>query len=163
MQGTMRPPIPRRDRLVQERDHDAYALHEKLPDGTTCPGCGAAYHRGRWQWMDTDGEGGRHLCPACRRIRDHLPAGVVTLGGPFFLRHVEEIIGLVGREAAQMEREHPLHRVMGIEEEGETLVVLTTDVHLPRRIGEAVHRAYGGELTVQYAEDDRLVRVRWQR
>jgi len=88
---------------------------------------------------------------------------VVTLGGPFFVGHREEISGLVRQEVAQMEKEHPLHRVMGIEEEGEGLVVETTDVHLPRRLGEAIHRAYGGELTIQYADDERLVRVQWRR
>jgi len=161
--GTTKRSIPRRDRLVQERDHDTYASREKLSEPTVCPGCGAAYRRGRWQWVDQDGGGAQHLCPACCRIRDHQPAGVVTLGGPFFVEHSEEIVGLVGREAAQMEREHPLHRIMGVEEEGETMVLQTTDVHLGRRLGEAVHHAYGGELTVKYADDERLVRVRWWR
>jgi len=163
MGATTRRSIPRRDRLVQERDHDTYATHEKLSDGTVCPGCGAVYHHGRWQWVAPDEAGTRHLCPACRRIRDHLPAGVVSLGGPFFADHREEISGLVRQEVAKMEKEHPLHRVMGIEAEGEGLVVETTDVHLPRRLGEAIHRAYGGALTVQYADDERLVRVHWRR
>lgn len=163
MSGTTRRSIPRRDRLVQERNHDAYAIHEKLPEPTVCPGCGAAYRRGRWQWADQDRGGAQHLCPACRRIRDHQPAGVVTLGGPFLAEHGEEIVNLVYQEAARREREHPLHRVMKVAEEGETVVVETTDVHLGRRLGEAIHHAYGGDLTVRYADDERLVRVNWRR
>lgn len=95
MSGATRRSIPRRDRLVQERDHDPYAIHEKLPEPTVCPGCGVAYRRGRWQWADQDRGGAQHLCPACRRIRDHQPAGVVSLGGPFLAEHGAEIINLV--------------------------------------------------------------------
>lgn len=62
-----------------------------------------------------------------------------------------------------MEREHPLHRVMGVAEEGETVVVETTNVQLGRRLSEAIHHAYGGELAVRYADDERLVRVNWWR
>jgi len=163
MGTTTRRSIHRRDRLVPERDRDAYAIPEKLPENTVCPGCGALYERGRWQWATAKGEGANHLCPACHRIRDHQPAGVVTLGGPFFVHHGQEIVGLLTQEAEREEREHPLHRGMGVEGEGEGMVVQTTDVHLGRRLGEAIHHAYGGDLSIQYADDEQLVRVHWRR
>ena len=37
---------------------------------------------------------------------------------------------------AREKREHPLNRIMAIEREGDALVVKTTDIHLPRRIGD---------------------------
>jgi hypothetical protein len=40
--------------------------------------------------------------------------------------------------------------------------VTTTDAHLARRLGEAVHRAHQGALTVQYNAEQRQVRVRWE-
>jgi len=40
-------------------------------------------------------------------------------------------------------------------------MITTTDVHLPRRIGEAVHRAYRGDLDVKYSPDEYTVRVNW--
>lgn len=43
------------------------------------------------------------------------------------------------------------------------LVIKTTDIHLPRRIGEAMHRAFHGELHVHYDEENYFVRVEWWR
>jgi hypothetical protein len=35
---------------------------------------------------------------------------------------------------------------MQIEEQVDGILITTTDIHLPRRIGEALHRAYQGEI-----------------
>lgn len=43
------------------------------------------------------------------------------------------------------------------------MVVTTTDVHLPRRIGEALHHAYAGDLDFHYDKDAYYVRVAWKR
>lgn len=43
------------------------------------------------------------------------------------------------------------------------IAVTTTDVHLARRIGEALHRAYQGQLDIKYSQDEYLVRVNWTR
>jgi hypothetical protein len=59
--------------------------------------------------------------------------------------------------------EHPLRRIMAIEEHPDRLVITTTDTHLPRRIGEALSHAYHGTLDLQYADDDQLIRVNWTR
>jgi hypothetical protein len=54
----------------------------------------------------------------------------------------------IWRNLEQAEKqEHPLNRIMTIErEEPDTLVITTTDVHLPRRIGTAIHHAFHGDL-----------------
>jgi hypothetical protein len=53
---------------------------------------------------------------------------------------------------------------MAIEDEGDDgLVITTTDVHLPRRIGEAVHHAFHGDLKVHYDEENYFARVDWHR
>ena len=39
----------------------------------------------------------------------------------------------------------------------------TTDVHLARRIGDALHGAFHGELVIKYSPDEYLVRVNWTR
>lgn len=66
-------------------------------------------------------------------------------------------------EADHERREHPLNRIMGIEDGPTACVVTTTDIHLPQRIGRALERAYDGELDVRYGEDEYVVRVRWHR
>jgi len=57
--------------------------------------------------------------------------------------------------------EHPLNRIMSIEEDTHGIVINTTDIHLPRRIGEAVKRAFHGEIDAQFEEDGYFVRVNW--
>ncbi len=43
------------------------------------------------------------------------------------------------------------------------MTITTTDLHLPRRIGEAFRRAYDGELTIDHEKKSYLVRVTWTR
>ncbi|MFQ5932201.1 MAG: hypothetical protein ACE5MM_07320, partial [Nitrospiraceae bacterium] len=64
---------------------------------------------------------------------------------------------------ARAKGEHPLSRIITIEEQDGTTVIATTDTHLPRRIGEALHHAYHGELSFHYNEDEDFIRVRWAR
>jgi hypothetical protein len=53
---------------------------------------------------------------------------------------------------------------MAIEEPADdTLVITTTDIHLPRCIGEALHRAFHGDLKLHYDEASYFVRVDWER
>jgi NMD protein affecting ribosome stability and mRNA decay len=156
-------PPPRADRLIRERVHDPYRSREKLPEPTVCPECDAVYRKGRWLWVELPSGVPRTLCPACQRIRDGYPAGYVSLGGAFFQKHREEIVELVRHVEAREKAEHALNRIMGLEDEGDTLVVTTTDPHLARAIGDAVHRAYQGELDYRYVEGDTLLRVSWAR
>jgi len=86
------------------------------------------------------------LRPACRRIEDELPAGVVTLRGDFAREHKEEMIHLARHQEAAEKKEHPLNRIINIEESVEGIVITTTDIHLPRRIGEAIQRAFHGQI-----------------
>lgn len=153
----------RSDRLIQERVHDPYKSKSKLPEPTVCPQCHAVYHEGRWTWMARPARSHEELCPACHRIRDKYPAGFLTLKGEFLKAHQEEILNLARNEEEEEKAEHPLQRIMAIEQEGEAIVLTTTDMHLVRRIGEALHHAYHGELEVHYIEEGSILRVSWQR
>ena len=103
------------------------------------------------------------LCQACRRINDGYPAGEVTLSGDFLRQHRQEILNLARNQEEQEKTERPLHRIMAIEEERNGVLIKTTDIHLPRRIGEAVHSAYEGELDYRYNADTYFIRVSWRR
>jgi hypothetical protein len=70
---------------------------------------------------------------------------------------------LVRHEETKENSDHPLHRIMGIEDQPDKIVITTTDVHLPRRIGEALHHACRGDLEVKYSPDEYAVRVNWKR
>ncbi len=101
-------------------------------------------------------------CQACHRINDGYPAGLVSLAGPRLPALKAQILQLVRHEEEAERKEHPLNRVVEIEEGAEGLMVKTTDIHLPRRIGEAVQRAYRGELEIHFDEQNYFVRVNWK-
>ena len=112
-------------------------------------------------------ESDRHdvVCPACQRIRDGAPSGVLLLTGEFVAKHRDEILGLARNEEAHVKAEHPLARIIKIEDQTEPpegVVITTTDPHLARRIGEALHHAYHGTFTCRYEEDEDLLRANWE-
>jgi hypothetical protein len=152
-----------RDRIYDDPRHDPYQAAGKYTEPTHCGTCGAVFHRGRWQWGGV--QPGSHVvsCPACNRVRDRLPAGELTLEGPFVAAHRADLLGLVRNEAEREAKEHPLHRVLAIAENDESVIVRTTDIHLPRRIGEALKRAWDGELELVFGENEYVVRAHWER
>lgn len=154
---------PRSDRVHQGDEKDPYASHAKLPDPTACPTCGAMYRKGRWIWGAAPADAHRTECPACRRIADGYPAGIVRLTGPFAKSHAEEITGLVRHVEEREKKEHALKRIIAVKREGDALVVTTTDEHLARGIGEAIEHAYKGELDYRFSEAENVLRVDWKR
>ena len=142
---------------------DSYRAPAKHPDPAACPSCHATYVEGRWTWQPAPKDAARLTCPACARIADGQPAGYVRLEGPFFVAHRDEIMPLVSARAQRARDEHPLQRVIGVENVKGGVVVTTTDAHLARGIAVAVHDAYKGDLDIDFAEDENLVRARWKR
>lgn len=153
----------RRDRMIQETRHDTYKARHKIPEPAVCPQCGAVFHDGRWQWMTKPAQAHEEMCPACHRIHDSFPAGFVAVEGAFFKAHREELLRLVRNEEAHAKAEHPLKRIMNIEDQDDRVLITTTDIHLARGIGEALHHAYQGELEYHYNEKENLLRVMWAR
>lgn len=159
--GKFRP--IQREQLFPEKIHDPYMHRLKPPEPTVCPDCKAIFSEGRWQWGSVSAQAHETLCPACHRIRDHFPAGYVTLSGPFFAAHRDEILQLARHEEAREKAEHPLERIMNIEASADGVMITTTDIHLARDIGDAAKHAYQGELEFHYNDDENLLRVHWKR
>lgn len=155
----------RRDRLIKEQQHDPYGARGKLHEPTLCTRCGAVYRKGRWQWAEQPpAEAETALCQACRRIEDGYPAGELTLSGGFLAEHKDEILSLARNTEKLESGEHAMHRIMAIDEAApERIAITTTDIHLPRRIGQAIADAYAGDFDVKYDEEGYFVRVTWHR
>ncbi len=153
--------ISRQDNLFQERVHDTYKAKGKLHEPSVCSQCGSVFHEGRWQWLTAPTDAHQEICPACHRIHDHFPAGFLSLKGEFFQSRQDEIMNLLHHHELRERKEHPLKRIMAVEKKpGETLVT-TTDIHLARDMGEALHHAYQGELEFHYNPEQNLLRVNW--
>jgi hypothetical protein len=94
-------------------------------------------------------------------VRD--PGGIVTLSGGFWREHRAEILGLIRNEEQRTIETNPHERLMEIAEEGDDLVVWTTNEKLAQRVGRALEKAYDGKLEYQWPVDNKLVRVNWSR
>lgn len=148
---------------VRENEHDPYALQAKLPEPTWCPDCGAVYEHGRWQWKERlAATAPQHRCSACQRIHDDQPAGYLHIEGDSVTTRRDELLRLIEHRAEHARAEHPMQRVMATRDEGAGLLITTTDVHLARALGEALHHAHHGELRIRYSPGDSVVRVYWR-
>lgn len=161
---TQPPAYPRvkRDVIFREGMHDPYKSRRKLMSPRVCPGCRAVFQEGRWQWAPAPASARSHTCPACQRIHDDFPAGYVTLKSEHLSMRRDQVLHLVHNTEAHEKAEHPLQRIMKITDTDEGILITTTDVHLARGIGDALHHAYHGKLDYHYSPDQTLLRVLWE-
>src|SRR6188768_2055838 len=149
------PYLVKRDAGMQSaNDEDPYRAASKPPEPTVCPKCKASFMDGRWTWAKpaANDDVAEMVCPACQRIHDKFPAGYVTIKGEFFKQHKDEIVALLNNHEKKEKAERPLQRIMGMDDKRDgTFEVTTTDSHLARGLGEALHDAYKGELKVRYS------------
>jgi NMD protein affecting ribosome stability and mRNA decay len=147
-----------------------------LPKGASrkisaCDGCHSVYKNKRW-YADPElydsaikipGTAAT-VCPACSKIRDNFPGGIVTLKGDYVLPHKQDIMNLVKNEEARARGFNPLERVMSVKENGfGSIVISTTNEKLAQRLGRAIKKAFHGEVTYQWSHDNKLARVDWER
>ena len=154
---------PQDKQRAVRRKEDPYLTVTKPSGPTVCPTCKAVFDEGRWSWQRPPSDAAEMTCPACQRIHDDFPAGYVTIKGEFFKEHRDEIIAMINSKEDREKAEHPLQRIMAIEDVREGLQVKTTDSHLARGIGEALHDAYKGDLKLRYSRDENLLRAVWKR
>lgn len=148
---------------LADRIRDPYRAAQKPAQPATCRDCGAVYHRGHWSWGRQSAEAHLLRCPACLRIRDQYPAGYLSLKGDFALANRAELMHFV-RERGEHERsEHPLERLMAVEETEDGLLVTTTGTHLARVLVQAVKSAYAGRQWMRYDRDENRVRITWRK
>ena len=151
----------RHDGFQQKVVRDRYKMKRKLPEPTLCPGCGAVFKDGYWQWQELS-VAYEALCPACHRQHDNVPAGFIALSGDFVAAHDAIILGVVLNQEEREKVEYPLRRVMDIKKSGCGFMVTTTDVQLARDIGEALHHAFNGELELNYNRQANRLMAHWR-
>ena len=146
------------------RSTDVYLPKRGLEEGSVCRECGVIYHNKRWQ-VEREGTVTTCavLCPACQRMEDHNPGGVVTLSGPYLAKHKKEILNEIRHTEAKSRAKNPMGRIMEIKEDAGEITVTTTEDKLAQKLGREVYRSQKGELHYQWSHDQNLVRVAWIR
>lgn len=140
-------------------------------DHAVCSTCQAVWHHGKWfldpairrevqRWRTPTPA----ICPACRSVKQGLPAGILYLTGSFLEKNRAEILNLVRNAERAAATKNPLERVLRIEEDSRgQLVIETTSEKLARRLGRDVSKACGGTLQIRFSHEDKLVRLYWRR
>lgn len=147
------------------RSLDAYQSKVGVSGAAYCK-CGAVFSNKRWHFAErgTTPHGEQQVvCPACRRIADRNPAGIVSLKGSFFATHKAEIDNLIKNTAEAAVMKNPLGRIMDISSGKDDLTITTTDVKLAQKIGREVFKSHGGELQFTWSHAESPVRIFWSR
>ena len=156
----------------KERQHpkqDPYAMLKAPRGPAMCRKCGAVYADKRWHFDEREARSlkasprtQKLICPACQKIRDDYPEGIVTLRWSGLLDHDAEVRGLIANVEARAVSVNPLDRVLKIARRKDELEIQTTNDRLAQRIGRALVRAFKGKSTYHWAHRDMMVRVMWQ-
>jgi NMD protein affecting ribosome stability and mRNA decay len=156
--------LKRGNPFLRERVHDPLQTHGSRKRSARCPDCGAQFRNGRWEGPQAPAVGLKpERCPACLRIEEDYPAGELVLSGGFLQAHRDEILATVKHVEERERGDHPLNRIMAIDEHEGAIVISTTDVHLPHRIAHALRNAWDGATKTHYDPAGYFTRVQWVR
>lgn len=142
-----------------------YYEYKKYAEPTECSNCGLIFTNGRWAVKTLKATSAtKEVCPACRIIRDDIPFGIANFQGTFLdENNRKELNNIIKNVENAVKEKRPLQRVIKVEEKKDGITVYTTYDHLARRIGEAVYKAFKGELNIKYSNGERFARVYWRR
>jgi hypothetical protein len=152
-----------------DRTADPYIPRKGTPSVGVCPLCHVICRKKRWYLDEVESaaliRSGAPLrrCPACCKIADGFPSGVLILRGAFLLFHRAEILKIARNEERRARGINPLERIMEIRDVDGCVELLTTDGKLAQRIGREIRKAYRGTVAYKWSEDADLVRVTWRR
>ena len=164
MSGKSRHPGQKYDRPrgVPSRQPGFLRRTAKAAGGLVCQECGIVQHAGKWYFGAPPlAQLATGLCPACQRVRDRYPAGTLRMPAAFLARR-DEVIQLIRNVEAVEKAEHPLERLMEIEESDGHLVVTTTGVHLAREIAHKLAKRFHRKPRFRYADGEDLLHVDWE-
>jgi NMD protein affecting ribosome stability and mRNA decay len=152
------------------RSTDVYLPKGGNKESALCRKCGAIYRNKRWIIDEEEAKslkGGKTAttltCPACQRMADNNPAGIVTFSGDYLMEHWNDILAIVQRVESVSRIKNPLGRIMEINQEEWVLTIATTEDKLAQKLGREVYKALKGELHYQWSHDQHFVRVSWTR
>lgn len=152
------------------RSSDVYMPKKGAREAAFCGQCGALYRNKRWTVEEDKAVKARKesalnrvTCPACRRMADNNPAGIVTLSGRYLPEHKDDILNAIRNIESRSRVKNPLGRIMNIVADKGTITVATTEDKLAQKIGREIFKAHHGELHYRWNHEERFVRVDWVR
>lgn len=153
-----------------QTSHDPYLPESGRKEPAVCKECHAIYRQKSWHILPeeaalliNDPETLLVKCPACLKIAEHYPEGIVTLRGDYLWKHEGEIRNILSNEAQKVMAKNPASRIIQMVKSKETLIIETTEQKLAEHLGRSLNRAHSGDLDVQWSRSPRICRVNWER
>jgi len=156
-----------RDQLQDTNNQYIPEFH--IEDDTVCSRCHAFYQNQHWNRDEGRAEtminagANQIVCPGCKIIEERNPRGIVTLSGDYWPRHRDDILNLVRNEETRGMHTNPLERIIDVREEGDRLIIETTNEKLAQKIARSIDKAHNGSLDYHWPNGNHLVRVYWER
>jgi hypothetical protein len=152
------------------RSTDVYMPKAGAKEAALCKECGALYKNKRWSVDEAElekakAESGLNTvtCPACKRVSDNNPAGILTFSGEYLLKHKDDILSAIKHIETKSRMKNPLGRIMEISQDMNTLTITTTEDKLAQKLGREIFKAHRGELHYRWNHEEGFVRVSWSR
>ena len=149
---------------------DPYQSEAGLKEPAVCQTCQAIYRQKRWQ---LDPAEATHLaadpnvtwvtCPACQKVAERYPEGILTLRGSYLWNHEAEIRNILDNTVARFSARNPLERIIRMERTEDALVIETTDNKLAEQLGRSLQKSHSGELQIDWQGTPVVCRVQWER
>ncbi len=162
----------RMDEMYDMKLKDPYMDRNIYKDPTICPTCKLIYHNKRWFWdeklydelMSKKSEVNFKECPACRKISDHYPLGVVYFDKDGLRPdEFENLKRRIANEAEYEIKRNPLARIIKEYEQDGYYVVETTTETLAKKIAKAVQKTFHGDLEFSFSDGHKFLRIEWSR
>jgi hypothetical protein len=92
----------------------------------------------------------------------------VYIDGGFFTAHRDEVERLLNNEVRRASADNPTARIMKWDwgkskAQAARLTLTTTTEHLAKRLGEALQKAFSGDVRYDFSHENKLARVYWHR
>ncbi|MEE4253011.1 MAG: hypothetical protein V2I50_03105, partial [Desulfuromusa sp.] len=117
--------------------HDPFASDKALKEPALCKDCQSYLYHKRWlnvpetyQKLKSDLRVHWVTCPACRKIAESYPEGIVTLRGSYLWKHEDEILRLLKNVETESFDRNPQQRIIRQSQIEEQIVIETTEQSL---------------------------------
>lgn len=152
------------------RSTSVYLPKSGLKEAAVCSKCRLVYQNKRWRIDEKEAirlnsipNAHKGVCPACRRMADNVPAGVITLSGGYLHENRDTILNLVKHVEEKAREKNPLGRIMEIGLDKGAITISTTEDKVAQKIGREIFKAHKGELHYSWSHEQKMVRVTWKR
>lgn len=142
--------------------------HARAAGLAVCPECQAVWERKRWHLVEPAyarliAAAGAEVksCPACVKIAGRHYDAHLILEGLANNDHRKEIVSLMLSLERDLRQDNPLLRLAAVVPGEASMEIWTVGTFLAERIGRAIERTYGGELTIHPDRGEGPMQIHW--